>query len=257
MDLAGLLDRIDAIKDAVDARRPLTPDEARGLDDYYRIGLTYTSNALEGSTLTITETKVLLEDGLTANGRPLKDSLEAVGHAKAYDFMLHAARAPSFTFSEATIGAVHRLFYTGIDPVNAGVYRTGQVIITGTDYTPPPGSQVPALMSGMVTDLNQERDNGAHPVALAAHAHRRLVDIHPFVDGNGRTARLLMNLVLVNHGYQIVSIPPVLRQEYIDALRADDPSDAEFVTLVAECELEALRDLCRMFHIDPPDPTTA
>ena len=111
-------------------------------------------------------------------------------------------------------------------------------------------------MAGLVDDLNKRRDT-THPVLLAAYAHRRLVDIHPFRDGNGRTARLLMNLVLVNRGYCVVSIPPILRHDYITALqqaqRAQSPSDAAFIKLICECELEAQKDYCRMFRIKLPE----
>jgi Fic family protein len=106
-----------------------------------------------------------------------------------------------------------------------------------------------------VSELN-DKARKLHPVILAALAHRRLVDIHPFTDGNGRTARLLMNLILVNRGYQIVSIPPILRTEYIGALVAAqkdrDPSDTAFFRLIAECEIEAQKDYCRMFRIELP-----
>jgi len=109
-------------------------------------------------------------------------------------------------------------------------------------------------MKQFVADLNAK--SGLHPVLLAAFAHRRLVDIHPFTDGNGRTARLLMNLILVNRGYQIVSIPPIHRPEYVHALIAaqkrKEPSDEAFIQLIAECEIEAQKDYCRMFRIEFP-----
>ena len=255
MDVRGLLRRIDRYEALIRSRRPLGDDESRQLDDYYRVGLTYTSNALEGNTLTLTETKVLLEDGLTVGGKPLRDALEAVGHARAYDFMLAQARSAPLVFTEATITEVHRLFYAGIDGGHAGVYRTQRVLITGTDYVPPAPDQVPDMMERLVADLN-EQAAVLHPVALAAYAHRRLVDIHPFIDGNGRTARLLMNLILINRGYQIVSIPPVLRRDYISALQTAqqtaNPSDQAFLALIAECEFESQRDYCRMFGIEEP-----
>jgi Fic family protein len=249
------LKRIDEYKTLIDTRKPLSKEEVRELDDYFRIGLTYTSNALEGNTLTISETKVIIEDGITVGGKPLKDCLEATGHAKAYDFMLDAARAEKLAFSEEMVLTLHRLFYSGIDCENAGRYRTRQVFITGTEYMPPKETEVPVLMAEFITELNSKSER-LHPVALAAFAHRRLVDIHPFLDGNGRTARLLMNLILVNRGYQIVSIPPILRVEYVSALRAaqngDDPSGKAFFQLIAECEMEAQKDYCRMFRIEVP-----
>jgi Fic family protein/predicted XRE-type DNA-binding protein len=260
MEPVALLKRIDEYKAAIDSRRPLTTEEVKELDDYFRIGLTYTSNALEGNTLTISETKVIIEDGITVGGKPLKDCYEATGHAKAYDFMLSAAHAESLVFSEDMILTLHRIFYGSLDVERAGKYRTRQVFITGTEYLPPEASEVPALMRGFVAELNDKSEK-LHPVILAAFAHRRLVDIHPFTDGNGRTARLLMNLILVNRGYQIVSIPPVLRVEYIDALRAaqrdKNPSDTGFLRLIAECEIEAQKDYCRMFRIKLPQETRA
>ncbi|MDR1581354.1 MAG: Fic family protein [Synergistaceae bacterium] len=254
-DIQSLLNQIDKTKALIDSRRPFAPEEVKELDAYFRIGTTYSSNALEGNTLTLTETKVLLEDGLTAGGKPLRDCYEAVGHAKAYDFMLEAARSEPFAFSNDIILNLHRLFYRGIDSDKAGVYRDRQVFITGTEYVPPPSAGLPALMMGFVDELNDMRER-VHPVRFAAFAHRKLVDIHPFTDGNGRTARLLMNLILVNRGYQIVIIPPALRVDYINALKAAqrerDPGDEAFIQLIAEREIEAQRDYCRMFGIKPP-----
>mgnify|MGYP006070834939 FL=1 len=251
----ALLDRIDAYAQVIREHRPLTPNEVKELDAYFRIGTTYTSNALEGNSLTLSETKVLLEDGITIGGKPIRDCYEATGHARAYDYMLEIARGGPLQFREEDILRLHALFYGGIDPDHAGRYREDQVFITGTEYIPPTADEVPGLMAELVEDLNQ-RKNDTHPVLLAAYAHRRLVDIHPFQDGNGRTARLLMNLILVNKGYCVVSIPPVLRHEYITALqqaqRSRNPSDAAFIQLICQCELEAQRDYCRMFRIKLP-----
>lgn len=252
----ALLDRIDAYAQVIREHRPLTPNEVKELDAYFRIGTTYTSNALEGNSLTLSETKVLLEDGITIGGKPIRDCYEATGHARAYDYMLEIARGGPLQFREKDILRLHALFYGGIDPDHAGRYREDQVFITGTEYIPPTADEVPALMAELVEDLNQ-RKNDTHPVLLAAYAHRRLVDIHPFQDGNGRTARLLMNLILVNKGYCVVSIPPVLRHDYITALqqaqRSRNPSYAAFFQLICQCELEAQKDYCRMFRIKLPE----
>ena len=252
----ALLDRIDAYAQVIREHRPLTPNEVKELDAYFRIGTTYTSNALEGNSLTLSETKVLLEDGITIGGKPIRDCYEATGHARAYDYMLEIARGGPLQFREEDILRLLALFYGGIDPDHAGRYREDQVFITGTEYIPPTADKVPGLMAELVEDLNQ-RKNDTHPVLLAAYAHRRLVDIHPFQDGNGRTARLLMNLILVNKGYCVVSIPPVLRHDYITALqqaqRSRNPSDAAFFQLICQCELEAQKDYCRMFRIKLPE----
>ena len=198
---------------------------------------------------------MLLEDGITVGGKPIRDCYEATGHAKAYDYMLSIARSGDLAVTEDAIRRLHFLFYNGIDPDAAGQYRTGQVFITGTEYIPPAAEDVPACMAALIEELPGKRA-ALHPVEFAAYAHRRLVDIHPFQDGNGRTARLLMNLLLINQGYCVVSIPPILRHEYITALqqaqRTQNPTDEAFVKLIAECEMEAQRDYCRMFHIKLP-----
>lgn len=251
----SLLKRIDEYKKIIDNYRPLKPEEIKELDSYFRIGTTYSSNALEGNTLTISETKVILEDGITIGGKPIKDYYEATGHAKAYDYMLEIARSKEFHFTEDMILRLHKLFYNNLDADNAGVYRNHQVFITGTEYLPPLPDDVPKQMQAFIGEVNSKKDS-LHPVVLAAFAHRRLVDIHPFTDGNGRTARLLMNMILLNKGYQIISIPPILRHEYISALKMsqqeNNPSDRAFVKLIAECEIEAQKDYFRMFRIPFP-----
>ena len=133
----ALLERIDAYAKVIRERRSLTPDEVKELDSYFRIGTTYTSNALEGNSLTLAETKVLLEDGITVGGKPIRDCYEATGHARAYDYMLEIARGGPLQFREEDILRLHALFYGGIDPEHAGRYREGQMFITGTEYVPP------------------------------------------------------------------------------------------------------------------------
>jgi len=255
MEIKDLLKRIDDYMAVIREYRPLSVAEVKELDAYYRIGMTYSSNALEGNSLTLIETKVLLEDGITVGGKPIRDCYEATGHARAYDYMLELARSDNLSVTEDVISRLHYLFYNAIDPDAAGEYRKGQVFITGTEYIPPAAEYVSRHMASFVSEL-EERQRKLHPIELAAYAHRRLVDIHPFQDGNGRTARLLMNLILINRGYCIVSISPVLRRDYITALqqaqREKNPSDEAFIKLIAECEIEAQRDYCRMFHIKLP-----
>jgi len=255
MTIQDLLKRIDDTAAAILAYRPFSEAEIKELDAYYRIGTTYTSNALEGNSLTLSETKVLLEDGITVGGKPIRDCYEATGHARAYDYMLTLARSGILSVTEDMICRLHYLFYNGIDPDHAGKYRRGQVFISGTEYLPPVAEDVPGCMAAFIQEL-VEKQGILHPVEFAAYSHRRLVDIHPFQDGNGRTARLLMNLILINQGYCIVSIPPVLRHDYIVALqqaqRERNPSDEAFVRLIAECEIESQKDYCRMFQIKLP-----
>lgn len=248
--LQELLQKADSYKQKISSARPLAKEELKSLDDYFRIGFTYTSNALEGSTLTISETKILLEDGITVGGRPLKDCYEAVGHGAAYDFMLELARQQYMNITEDTIKKLHRLFYQKVDADQAGQYRSIQVYISGTEYIPPSPEDIPHLMKHLADQIHSSRSS-LHPIELSAMAHKRLVDIHPFIDGNGRTARLLMNLVLVNAGYGVVSIPPILRNDYINALSVSRRlNDMEpFCKLIAECVVETERDYCRLLKL--------
>lgn len=248
--LQKLLQKADSYKQKISSSRPLAKEELKSLDDYFRVGLTYSSNALEGNTLTISETKILLENGITVGGRPLKDCYEAVGHGAAYDYMLELARQPNMEITEDTIKKLHRLFYQKVDADQAGQYRSIQVFISGTEYVPPAPDEIPRLMTHLTDQILSSRST-LHPIELAAMAHKRLVDIHPFIDGNGRTARLLMNLILVNTGYGIVSIPPVWRNDYINALSASRRlNDMEpFSKLIAECVIETERDYCRLLRL--------
>ena len=248
--LQDLLQKADSYKQKISSARPLAKEELKSLDNYFRIGFTYSSNALEGNTLTISETKILLEDGLTVGGRPLKDCYEAVGHGIAYDFMLDLARQQNMNITEDTIKKLHRLFYQKVDAEQAGQYRSIPVYISGTEYIPPSPEDVPQLMNHLADEIHFSR-SVLHPIELASMAHKRLVDIHPFVDGNGRTARLLMNLILVNAGYGVVSIPPVWRNDYINALSAARRlNDMEpFSKLIAECVIETERDYCRLLKL--------
>jgi len=254
--LTLLYEKADRYKDKIASARPLGAREAKNLDEYFKIGLTFSSNALEGNTLTITETKVLLEDGLTVGGKPIRDYYEASGHAKAYDFMLTLARERRSALLEEQILKIHKLFYVRLDEESAGVYRQVSVFITGTDYVPPRPNEVPAAMRAYVAEMNALRGS-VHPIEYAARLHKGLVDIHPFVDGNGRTARLLMNLALIQDGFGIAIIPPVLRGEYIDALRATrretNPDDTPFLRLIADCVIETQKDYCRLLHLPTGD----
>jgi len=250
--LTLLYEKADRYKAEIDSARPLSARENKNLNDYFKIGLIFSSNALEGNTLTITETKVLLEDGLAVGGKPIRDYYEATGHGKAYEYMLTLAKDKDTPLREEQILELHRLFYALMDEESAGVYRQERVFITGTDYTPPTPGMVPAAMKVYVAEMNALRV-AVHPIEYAALVHKGLVDIHPFVDGNGRTARLLMNLTLLQAGYGIAIIPPVLRGEYIGALRASQraksPDVEPFLSLIAECVIETQRDYCRLLGL--------
>jgi len=237
-------DRIAANKARIDQHRPMQEPLLSQLRGYYRIGLTWSSNALEGSSLTESETKVLLEDGLTVGGKPIRDYYEATGHAKAYDAMYGLLDASS-PLSEQDVCELHRLFYAQIDEAGAGAYRKQQVFISGSQYPLPRPDQIPGMMAALVEWISKNEAK-LHPVVFAAQAHKRFVFIHPFIDGNGRVSRLLMNLCLLRHGYTLAIIPPVLRAEYIDVLERAHTDDAPFLAFIAERVLETQKDILRL-----------
>lgn len=238
------ISEIDALNSAISDFRPLKKRELEELKEYYRIGLTYTSNALEGNSLTETETKIVLEEGITIGGKRLRDHLEAVGHSAAYDYMYVLARHAEI--QQKDVCELHKLFYQKIDAQSAGKFRKEQVFITGTDFIPPPPSHIPDLMQQFFEKLPQLKKQ-LHPVEYAAQLHLNLVTIHPFVDGIGRTARLLMNVALMQAGYVITLIPAIVRSDYIAALKiaqsANDPAPfVKFIsTMVYESSTEYLR----------------
>lgn len=243
--MKDIFQQIDRLKAQIDNNRPINSSVRKMIREYYRIGLTYSSNALEGNTLTESETKIILEDGITIAGKPLRDHLEAVGHGKALE---HAYKlAEKREVSEKDIKKIHKLFYQRIDPDKAGRYRKTEALITGSRYPLPLPEEIPEAMKQMTERMNSIRGH-IHPVELSAKAHKDLVFIHPFVDGNGRVGRLLMNLILLQEGYGIAIIPPVLRSEYISSLEQAHTNDRPFINLIARSVKETLMDYVRMFE---------
>jgi Fic family protein len=244
MTFENRLHDVDRQQEKIRGLRPLSGEELRQLREYYRVGLTWSSNALEGNSLTETETKVVLEDGITIGGKPLRDHFEAVGHAEAFDLL--GRLAGNMEITEADILALHRLFYHRIDAANAGAYRTQRIIVTGTDFAFPPPSRIKNLMRSFVADIPACRST-RHPVEYAALLHAELVNIHPFTDGNGRAARLLMNLALLQAGFPITIIPPVIRAEYLEVAKAGNRQDfAPIVNLVSCMVYEAQKEYLRL-----------
>lgn len=241
--------RIDLYKSKIDEQRPFEGQLLKEIKNYYRIGLTWSSNAIEGNTLTESETKVLLEDGLTVGGKPLKDTFETLGHAQAYDFMFTLLHNRQLT--EADILTMHRMFYKDIDAEAAGCYRNHTVIITGSKYAVSKVERIPKEMEQLLEWAAVGRTQ-YHPVEFAAQLHKRFVFIHPFVDGNGRISRLLMNTALIQDGYMLAVIPPVLRQEYISLLERAHKDDRPFMDFIAERVLESEKEIMRLLHIPFP-----
>jgi Fic family protein len=227
------------------AMRPLAPETLKSLRNYYRLGLTFSSNALEGNSLTESETKVVIEDGLTIEGKPLRDVYEAVGHARAYDYLFQLAT--NKTLEEQDVLELHRLFYQQIDPEHAGKFRQVAVFISGSKYPVTPPQKVASEMKKFVNWFNKQ-ETKLHPVEFAALTHKKFVFIHPFIDGNGRLSRLLMNLALLRNEYSIALIPAVLRHEYIASLEMAHVDDVSFKEFIADRVIATQMDLLRLLN---------
>ncbi|MBO7059967.1 MAG: Fic family protein, partial [Fibrobacter sp.] len=178
-------------------------------------------------------------------GKPLRDVYEAVGHAKAYDHIHKLAK--NKTLEESDILMLHRLFYQQIDADKAGVYRKVPVVISGSRYPVTPHLKIRAEMRKFVAWFNKN-ESRMNPVEFAAQVHKKFVFIHPFVDGNGRVARLLMNLALLRGEYTIALIPAIRRMEYVSALEAAHISDKSFVNFIADCVVATQTDLLRLLR---------
>lgn len=245
IDFENKIKEADRLKKELGKYRPFSGEILKQLKEYYRIGLTYSSNALEGNSLTETETKIVLEDGITIGGKPIKDYYEALGHSEAYDFIYKLAKKENFT--ETDIKKLHRLFYYRIDEKKAGKYRKEKVFIAGSKYTLPSPDKVPTLMKGFATKA-RTLEKKHHPIEYSALIHKEFVFIHPFIDGNGRVARLLMNLILLQKGYAIAIIPPILRRDYIQALEKAYTDDRDFIEFIAKAVGETQKDSLRLLR---------
>lgn len=225
--MKNALAQIDKKKKKLDSLKSLNNKLQAQLEDWLKVELTYSSNAIEGNTLTRVETAEVIDKGVAAtiSGKPLKDQLEAINHAKAVEFVRDLAdKLKGHQFiKEEHILDIHRIILSGIDDEWAGRYRETEVFIRGAAVTLPQPQKVPYLMDEFVQWL--ERQQEEHPVHIAALAHLKLVSIHPFVDGNGRTARLLMNLILRLHGYPMAIVRNEERIDYLDALAQAQTKD--------------------------------
>lgn len=206
-------------KAQLDKLRPLPKELEQSLEDWLRVEITYSSNAIEGNTLTRIETAEVLERGTAAviKGKPLKDQLEALNHAKALAFI--KTLAPTLKshqyIKEEKIKEIHKIILTGINDEWAGRYRQTEVFIKGFNIDLPQPNKVPYMMAEFTQWLQGIQE---HAVRVSADAHFKFVSIHPFVDGNGRTGRLLMNLILLIHGYPMAIIRNEERTQYLEAL---------------------------------------
>ncbi len=210
-----LLTRIDNKKDLLEAFQPLPPEFIKNLYEWFRVELTYTSNAIEGNTLSRAETALIVEKGITVEGKSLEEHLEAVNHGEAFNLILEKSKIKRNKITANTILEIHQKILQKIDETNAGRYRNVPVRIAGSTVIMPNPMKVPNLMDEFIAWLQNAK---GHPIQIAAEAHFKLVSIYPFVDGNGRTARLLMNLLLLQAGYPPAVIRKEDRHKYISSI---------------------------------------
>jgi Fic family protein len=234
-DLKKLLLKIDSQKKILDTHRPLSPSVLARLKEYFDLEWTYTSNAIEGSTLSRRETLLVLKHGLTVKGKQLKEHIEVINHKEAIDYVESLAKAKN-KITEETVKYIQQLVTAKtIDVENTGEYRKEQIYIAGAEHIPPKENEIPKLMKAFIKWINTKESDKLHPIEKSAIAHYKFVYIHPFVDGNGRTARLIMNLLLMQKGYPIAIIREIDRGDYYDALsKADKGKPEPFILLVAE-----------------------
>ncbi len=203
-------------KQRLDSYKPLQNELTKNLEEWFRVELTYTSNAIEGNTLTRQETAMVVEEGLTVQGKSLTEHQEAINHAQAFDFIQTLVNKKRQELTARDVLDIHSVILNKIDDTNKGRYRNVAVRLRGSETILPNALKVPELMEEFVAWL--QGSNFDNPIKIAADAHFKLVSIHPFVDGNGRTARLLMNLLLMQEGFPPAIVRKEDRSSYINSL---------------------------------------
>lgn len=233
--------RVDSLKGRLDALRPLTPDQVAAVRRSFRgedIEFVFASNAIEGSRLTLRETQVVLEQGVTIAGKPLQDHIDARNGARAVAFMREIVESRKPLDAPAILELHTKVL--GADDPRAGRIRTFGVTIGGARHIPPPWPAVSDAFDRLLIDYRARRES-AHPVVLAADLHHGFANVHPFAEGNGRTARLIQNAHLMQFGYAPITIAPTERIAYYEALAgADDGNIDTFREFVIAHEEVAL-----------------
>jgi Fic family protein len=241
-----IIKRLDEKCKRLNSLRPLPAVAVRKLREHFEVEMTYNSNAIEGNSLTLRETFLVLSEGITIKGKPLKDHLEATNHKEALDFLYDLVdHEKKLTFSEQLIKNLHQLVTQNIEKEWAGRYRNAPVRITGTPHQPPDAMDIPSLMNDLVRWIGRQQGK-MHLIELVAILHHKLVFIHPFFDGNGRTARLTMNILLLQKGYPLTIILKNDRKRYYRVLQEADKNNykplIEFVAKAVECSLDIYLD---------------
>ncbi|MDR0915755.1 MAG: Fic family protein [Oscillospiraceae bacterium] len=232
--------RIDALAAELRSLRPLNDGELTRLRGDFIIENTYNSNAIEGNTLTLRETALILKEGVTIGEKPLREHFEAIGHRDAFEYVITLADTET-PLTERVIKDIHSLVLMN-DALNKGTYRTVPVYILGALHEPPPPYLVPAQMETLIADYDAIK-SGRHIIDAVSAFHLRFEGIHPFIDGNGRTGRLVLNLELIKAGLLPVNIKFADRRRYYDCFddhRGDAHTSDTLARLVAEYEIEEL-----------------
>jgi len=226
--------RIDEKLALLNSFRPLPVSAVKKLKEQFEIEMTYNSNAIEGNSLTLKETYLVINEGLTIKGKPLKDHLEAKNHQEALEYLYDIIDSnKKNTFSENLIRSLNQIVQQNIDKEWAGRYRNSAVIIGGADHRPPEALEIPKMMNNLI-DWVGDNKKKMHPVELASILHHKLVYIHPFFDGNGRTSRLAMNIILMQAGFPLVIVMKNDRKRYYKTLSLADKGDyISFVNFIA------------------------
>ena len=234
------LSSIQSLKSKLDLFQPINPDILKNLAAWYKVELTYSSNAIEGNTLTRQETAIIVEKGLTIEGKTITEHLEAINHARAWDYIVSIQQKNRKNISEKTVRELHSQVLQNIDNLNAGSYRHVPVRIAGSHVIMPNPQKVPFYMTEFITWLHNSEEN---IVDIAIQAHLKLVTIHPFTDGNGRTARLLMNLILMQAGYPPAIIQKEERSKYLASIeKAQLERDlSDYIPFMYHCVEGSLR----------------
>ena len=236
-----LAQRILEKRRRLDSLRPVPKAALEKLKERFELEWTYHSNAIEGNTLTLRETMLVLKEGLTVGGKSLREHLEVTNHKQAIDYVYSLLKKSEI--EEIDLLEIHALVLGKIEEHNAGFYRKERMRITGSEYSPPPPNKIPTLMAEFVNSFENEPKEKLAVIEFSARAHFWLVHINPFIDGNGRTARLLMNLFLMRHGFPPAVILKSDRPRYYTALEAAHKGNLQqFVEIVAR-SLERSLDL--------------
>lgn len=224
----------------------ISPITLSSYEKDFELIFTHNSTAIEGNTLTLIETKVVLEDGITIGGKPLREIYEVINHKKAYEYVKKCI-AEKKPLDENIVKDLHAILTENI--IVGGIYRNEEVRISGAGFTPPSGNEMYMQIKNFYEDL-KTKDTELNPIELAAWTHAEFVRIHPFVDGNGRTGRLLMNYRLLQNGYLPVSVAKENRLDYYNALEkyAVNEDLTDFADLVAELEEAQLDEYLKLIQ---------